>query len=209
MNKAILGKKLGMTQVFSPKGLVIPVTVVEANPNVVVQIKNEDNDGYNALVVAYGEIKEKLVNKPMAGTFKKAGVKPLRSLKEFRFDDIANYTVGQEIKCDVFVEGDKVDAIAVSRGRGFTGSMFRWNMRHQDNTHGGYKVHRHQSLGSGPGVGKVFKGKRMAGRYGGTQVTVQNLEVVRVDKDRNIILVKGAIPGPRNGVVMLRNAVKA
>ena len=209
MNKAILGKKLGMTQVFSPKGLVIPVTVVEATPNVVVQIKNEDNDGYNALVVAYGDIRESLVNKPRAGTFKKAAVEPKRSLKEFKFDDITNYQVGQEIKCDVFAEGDKIDAIATSRGRGFTGSIFRWNMRHQDNTHGGNKVHRHQSLGSGPGVGKVFKGKKMAGRYGGTQVTVQNLEVVRVDNERNLILVKGAIPGPRNGVVMLRNAVKA
>ncbi len=209
MNKAILGKKLGMTQVFSPKGLVIPVTVIEATPNVVVQIKNEDNDGYNALVVAYGDIREKLVNKPREGVFKKAAVEPKRMLKEFKFDDISNYQVGQEIKCDVFAEGEKIDAVANSRGRGFTGSLFRWNMRHQDNTHGGNKVHRHQSLGSGPGIGKVFKGKRMAGRYGGTQVTVQNLEVVRVDSERNLILVKGAIPGPRNGVVMLRNAIKA
>lgn len=209
MNKAILGKKLGMTQVFSPKGLVIPVTVIEATPNVVVQIKNEDNDGYNALVVAYGDIREKLVNKPREGVFKKAAVEPKRMLKEFKFDDISNYQVGQEIKCDVFAEGEKIDAVANSRGRGFAGSLFRWNMRHQDNTHGGNKVHRHQSLGSGPGIGKVFKGKRMAGRYGGTQVTVQNLEVVRVDSERNLILVKGAIPGPRNGVVMLRNAIKA
>lgn len=209
MNKAILGKKLGMTQVFSPKGLVIPVTVIEATPNVVVQIKNEDNDGYNALVVAYGDIRGKLVNKPREGVFKKAAVEPKRMLKEFKFDDISNYQVGQEIKCDVFAEGEKIDAVANSRGRGFTGSLFRWNMRHQDNTHGGNKVHRHQSLGSGPGIGKVFKGKRMAGRYGGTQVTVQNLEVVRVDSERNLILVKGAIPGPRNGVVMLRNAIKA
>lgn len=209
MNKAIYGKKLGMTQVFSPKGLVIPVTVVEANPNVVVQIKNEDKDGYNALVVAYGEIKEKLVSKPMAGTFKKAGVKPMRSLNEFKFDNTADYKVGDEIKCSIFAEGDKVDAIADSRGRGFTGIIARWNMHHQKNSHGGYKVHRHQSLGAGPGIAKVFKGKRMAGRYGGKQVTIQNLEVVRVDAERNIILVKGAIPGPRNGVVLLRNAVKA
>ncbi len=209
MNKAILGKKLGMTQVFSPKGVVIPVTVVETTPNVIVQIKNEDKDGYNALVVAYGEIRENLVNKPRQGVFKKAGVAPKRMLKEFRFDDTSAYTVGQEIKCDIFKDGDKVDAIADSRGRGFTGSLYRWNMKHQDNTHGGYKIHRHQSLGSGPGIGKVFKGKKMAGRYGGTQVTIQNLEVVRVDGERNLILVKGAIPGPRNGVVMLRNAVKA
>ncbi len=209
MNKAILGKKLGMTQVFSPKGLVIPVTVVETTPNVVVQIKNEDKDGYNALVVAYGEIRENLVNKPMAGIFKKAGVKPKRIIKEFRIDDTSVYVVGQEIKCDIFKDGDKVDAIADSRGRGYTGVIYRWNMRHQDNTHGGYKIHRHQSLGGTSGTCKVFKGKKMAGRYGGTQVTIQNLEVVRVDSERNLILVKGAIPGPRNGVVMLRNAIKA
>lgn len=209
MNKAILGKKLGMTQVFSPKGLVIPVTVVEALPNTVVQIKNEDRDGYNALVVAYGEIKENLVNKPMSGVFKKANVQPKRMLKEFKFDDTSKYSIGQDIKCDIFADGDKVDATADSRGRGYTGSIFRWNMHHQRNTHGGYKVHRRQSLGSGPGICKVYKGKRMSGRYGGTQITIQNLEVVRVDSERNLILVKGAIPGPRNGVVMLRNAVKA
>lgn len=209
MNKAILGKKLGMTQVFATNGLVIPVTVVEAEPNVIVQIKNEDKDGYNAIVVAYGSINKDLVNKPRLGTFEKAGVEPKRILREFRVDDISTYSVGQEIKCDVFSEGEKVDVIGNSRGRGFTGIIKRWNMRHQDNTHGGNKIHRHQSLGSGPGIAKVFKGKRMAGRYGGTRTTVQNLEVVRVDSSRNLILVKGAIPGPRNGVVMVRNAVKA
>jgi len=209
MNKAILGKKLGMTQVFSPKGIVIPVTVVEITPNVIVQIKNEERDGYNALVVAYGEVREKLVNKPMAGVFKKAGVQPKRILKEFRIDDVSGYSVGQEIKCDVFADGEKVDAIADSKGHGYTGVIYRWNMNHQDNTHGGYKIHRHQSLGGTSGTGKVFKGKKMAGRYGGTQVTVQNLEVVRVDGERNLILVKGAIPGPRNGMVLLRNAIKA
>ncbi len=209
MNKAILGKKLGMTQVFSPKGIVIPVTVVEATPNVVVQIKNEENDGYNAIVVAYGEIKEKLVNKPMSGIFKKAGVEPKKTLKEFRLDDISGYTVGQEVKCDVFSDGDKVDAIATSKGHGYTGIIYRWGMHHQDNTHGGYKIHRHQSLGGTSGTCKVWKGKKMAERYGGSQVTIQNLEVVRVDSERNLILVKGAIPGPRNGMVLLRNAIKA
>ena len=209
MNKAILGKKLGMTQVFSPKGVVIPVTVVETTPNVVVQIKNEDKDGYNALVVAYGEIRENLVNKPRQGVFKKAGVAPKRILKEFRFDDISAFAVGQEIKCDIFKDGDKVDAIADSRGRGFTGSLYRWNMKHQDNTHGGYKIHRHQSLGSGPGIGKVFKGKKMPGQYGHEKVTVLNLEVVKVDKERNAILVKGAVPGPVKGIVTIRNSVKA
>lgn len=209
MNKAILGKKLGMTQVFATNGLVIPVTVVEATPNVIVQIKNEDKDGYNAIVVAYGSIRKDLINKPRQGTFEKAGVEPKRILREFRVNDISSYSVGQEIKCDIFAEGEKVDVIGNSRGRGFTGLIKRWNMRHQDNTHGGNKVHRHQSLGSGPGIAKVFKGKKMAGRYGGTRTTVQNLEVVRVDSSRNLILVKGAIPGPRNGVVMVRNAVKA
>ena len=209
MKKAILGKKLGMTQVFATNGLVIPVTVVEAEPNVIVQIKNEDKDGYNAIVVAYGSIRKNLVNKPRLGTFEKAGVEPKRILREFRVDDVSGYAVGQEIKCDVFSEGEKVDVIGTSRGHGFTGIIKRWNMHHQDNTHGGNKVHRHQSLGSGPGIAKVFKGKKMAGRMGGTRTTVQNLEVVRVDCDRNLILVKGAIPGPRNGVVMVRNAVKA
>ncbi len=209
MNKAILGKKLGMTQVFATNGLVIPVTVVEAEPNVIVQIKNEDKDGYNAIVVAYGSINKNLVNKPRLGTFEKAGVEPKRILREFRVQDVSTYAVGQEIKCDVFSEGEKVDVIGNSRGHGFTGLIKRWGMRHQDNTHGGNKVHRHQSLGSGPGIAKVFKGKRMAGRYGGTRTTVQNLEVVRVDSSRNLILVKGAIPGPRNGVVVVRNAVKA
>ena len=209
MNKAILGKKLGMTQIFATNGIVIPVTVVEAEPNVIVQIKNEDKDGYNAVVVAYGSIRENLVNKAQMGTFKKANVEQKRELKEFRIDDTSAFSVGQTINCDVFSEGEKIDVIGTSRGRGFTGIIFRWNMRHQDNTHGGNKVHRHQSLGSGPGIAKVFKGKRMAGRYGGTRVTVQNLEVVRVDTARNLILVKGAIPGPRNSVVMIRNAVKA
>lgn len=208
MNKAILGKKLGMTQVFATNGLVIPVTVVEATPNTIVQIKNEDKDGYNAIVVAYGSIRKNLVNKPRLGVFEKANVEPARTLREFRLDDVSGYTVGQEIKCDVFGEGDKVDVVGTSKGHGFTGLIKRWNMRHQDNTHGGNKVHRHQSLGSGPGIAKVFKGKRMAGRYGGTRTTVLNLEVVRVDSERNLILVKGAIPGPRNGVVMVRNAVK-
>ncbi len=208
MNKAILGKKLGMTQVFATNGLVIPVTVVEATPNKIVQIKNEDKDGYNAIVVAYGSVRKDLVNKPRLGVFEKANVEPSRYLREFRMDDVSNYTVGQEIKCDVFGEGDKVDVVGTSKGHGFTGLIKRWHMHHQDNTHGGNTVHRHQSLGSGPGIAKVFKGKRMAGRYGGTRTTVLNLEVVRVDSERNLILVKGAIPGPRNGVVMVRNAVK-
>ena len=209
MNKAILGKKLGMTQVFATNGLVIPVTVVEAEPNVIVQIKNEDKDGYNAIVVAYGSIRKDLVNKPRLGTFEKAGVEPKRILREFRVNDVSGYAVGQEIKCDSFGEGEKVDVIGKSRGHGFTGIIKRWNMKHQDNTHGGNKIHRHQSLGSGPGIAKVFKGKKMAGRYGGVRTTVQNLEVVRVDSERNLILVKGAIPGARNSVVMVRNAVKA
>ncbi|MBR4271048.1 MAG: 50S ribosomal protein L3 [Clostridia bacterium] len=208
MNKAILGKKLGMTQVFATNGLVIPVTVVEATPNKIVQIKSEDKDGYNAIVVAYGSVRKNLVNKPKLGVFEKANVEPARILREFRIDDVSNFKIGQEIKCDQFVEGDKVDVIGTSKGHGFTGLIKRWGMHHQDNTHGGNKIHRHQSLGSGPGIAKVFKGKRMAGRYGGTRTTVLNLEVVRVDSERNLILVKGAIPGPRNGVVMVRNAVK-
>ena len=209
MKKAILGKKLGMTQIFTSEGLVVPVTVVEAGPCYVVQKKTKEKDGYNAIVVAFNQTRENLLNKPQLGILKKANVQPKRMLKEFRFEDTSKYSVGQDIKCDIFADGEKVDATADSRGRGYTGSIYRWNMHHQKNTHGGYKVHRRQSLGSGPGICKVYKGKKMSGRYGGTQITIQNLEVVRVDSERNLILVKGAIPGPRNGVVMLRNAVKA
>ena len=208
MNKAILGKKLGMTQVFAPSGIVVPVTVVEASPNIVTQLRNTDKDGYDAVVVAYGDIRENLVNKPNAGQFKKAGIAPKRILREFKLDGANGYAIGQELKCDQFTEGEKVDVIGTSRGRGFSGSIFRWNMKRQPMTHGGNKVHRKQSINGGADSGKVFKGKHMAGRYGGTRVTVLNLEVVRVDTERNLILLKGAIPGPRNSMVTVRSAVK-
>ena len=209
MLKAILGKKLGMTQVFADNGAVVPVTVIQAGPCFVAQIKTVESDGYNAIVVAFDDKKEKLVNKPEMGLFKKAELTPKKYLREFRVENVNDYKVGQEITCDVFNADELVDASAISKGHGFSGMIKRWGAHHQRNTHGGNKVHRHQSLGSGPGIAKVFKGKKMAGRYGGTRTTVQNLEVVRVDSDRNLILVKGAIPGPRNGVVMVRNAVKA
>ncbi|MCL2539974.1 MAG: 50S ribosomal protein L3 [Firmicutes bacterium] len=209
MEKAILGKKLGMTQVFAANGLVVPVTVVEAVPNIVTQVKSTDKDGYDAVVVAYGEVRENLVSKPAAGQFSKAGVAPKSTLRELKLSGAKDYSIGQEINCSQFKEGDKVDVIGNSRGRGFTGSIFRWNMKRQPMTHGGNKVHRKHSMGGGgSGVCKVFKGKRMAGRYGGTKVTVQNLEVVRVDTERSLILLKGAVPGPRNSVVTIRNAIK-
>ncbi|MFA6666875.1 MAG: 50S ribosomal protein L3 [Bacilli bacterium] len=210
MNKAILGKKLGMTQVFLDSGIVVPVTVVQAGPVYVTQIKTVETDGYNAIVVAFEDRKENLVNKPNLGQFKKAEISAKKTLREFRFDDISSYHVGQEIKCDVFSENDVVDVIGTSKGHGFTGMLMRWNAHHQRNTHGGNKVHRSVgSQGAGTGVAKVFKGKHMPGQWGVERKTVQNLSVVKVDAERNIILVKGAIPGAKGALVFVKNAVKA
>jgi large subunit ribosomal protein L3 len=210
MNKAILGKKLGMTQIFTDAGLVVPVTVVLAGPVVVTQIKTEDVDGYNAIVVGFEDKKERLVNKPILGLFKKAQVSPKKYLREFKLDDISGYTVGQEIKCDIFSEGDIIDVTGTSKGHGFTGMIKKWNAHHQRNTHGGNKVHRAVgSQGAGTGVAKVFKGKRMPGQHGNYRKTIQNLQIVKVDVARNVILVKGALPGAKGALVTLRNAVKA
>lgn len=210
MNKAILGKKLGMTQIFTDSGVVVPVTVVLAGPVVVTQIKTKDVDGYDALVVGFEDKKEKLVNKPDMGQFKKAEVSPKRYLRELKLDDISGYTVGQEIKCDIFNEGDIIDVTGTSKGHGFSGVIKRWGFHHQRMTHGGNKVHRAVgSLGPITAVAKVIKGKRMPGHYGVDRVTVQNLQVVKVDSARNVILVKGALPGSKGGLVTLRDAVKA
>lgn len=209
MKKAILGKKLGMTQVFSSNGTVIPVTVIEAGPCSVVQVKSKDKDGYEAVVVAFGKQKEQRLNKPKLGVYKKAGVEPCKILRELKFENSAEYAVGQTIDCGIFAEGDKVDAIGVTRGRGFTGVIQRWNNHRLKMTHGTGPVHREVgSMGANSTPSRVFKNKHMAGHYGCERVTIQNLEIVKVDAERNVLLVKGCVPGPKGSVVTIREAVK-
>ena len=209
MKKAIIGKKLGMTQVFTPDGLVIPVTVVEAGPCPVVQIKNDEKDGYNAVVVAFQKQKAQRVNKPRAGAFKKAGVETYQMVKELKFDDCSSYALGQEIKAGIFNEGDKVDVCGTTRGRGFTGVIQRWNQHRLKMTHGTGPVHREVgSMGANSTPSRVFKNKHMPGHYGVERVTIQNLEVVKVDNDRNILLVKGCIPGPKGSILTIKESKK-
>ena len=197
MKKAILTTKVGMTQVFSEDGVLTPVTVLQAGPCVVTQVKTVENDGYSAVQVGFGGIREKLVNKPKKGHFAKAGVTAKRFLKEFRLEDAESYTLGQEIKADVFAAGDKVDATAKSKGKGFQGAIKRHGQSRGPMAHGS-KYHRHAgSNGSATTPGRVFKGKHMPGHMGAVRVTVQNLEVVSVDAEKNLILVKGAVPGPK------------
>ena len=209
MNKAIIGKKLGMTQIFSPDGKVIPVTVVEAGPCPVVQIKTKERDGYEAVKVGFGKVEEKNLNKPQAGQFKKAGVEPQKVLKEFKFDDISAYAVGSVITVDTFAEGDKVDVVGYTKGHGFSGVIKRWNQHRLMSTHGVGPVHREVgSMGANSSPSRVFKNKRMPGQYGNERVTIQNLEIVKVDTARNVLLIKGAIPGPKGGIVTVTNTVK-
>ena len=210
MEKAIIGKKLGMTQVFTDDGRVQPVTVIEAGPCYVTQIKTVETDGYNSVQVAFGEIKAKNVNKCQTGAFKKAGVEPKRVMKEFKYNDISKFALGQEIKADMFAEGDVVDVTGTSKGHGFTGVIKRWNQRRLKMTHGVGPVHREVgSMGANSTPSRVMKGKKMPGHYGHETITVQNLKVVRVDADRNIILVKGSIPGPNESIVTIKSAAKA
>jgi large subunit ribosomal protein L3 len=209
MKKAILAKKVGMTQIFNENGALIPVTVLQAGPLFVTQIKTVENDGYAAVQVGFGDVREVLVNKPRKGHFAKAGVANKKYLKEFRFENPADYTVGQEIKADIFTEGDRVDATAISKGKGFQGVIKRLNYSRGPMAHGS-KHHRHAgSSGAATTPGRVFKGKGMPGHMGHVKVTIQNLEVVRIDTQNNIILVKGAVPGPKKSLVMLKNTVKA
>ena len=209
MKKAILTTKVGMTQIFNEDGVLTPVTVLQAGPCKVVQVKTTEKDGYNAVQVGFGDIREKLVNKPMKGHYAKAGVEPKRFLKEFRFENAAEYTVGQEIKADIFEAGEKVDAIGTSKGKGFQGAIKRFGLHRGPMKHGS-KYHRHAgSNGAATTPGRVFKGKHMPGQMGHVRVTVQNLEVVKVDVENNVILVKGAVPGPKKALVMLKNTVKA
>ncbi len=210
MNKAIIGRKLGMTQIFSPDGKVIPVTVIEAGPCPVVQVKTVDRDGYSAVKLGFKKVSEKELNKPNLGQFKKAGVEPHKYLKEFRLDNAETYEVGKMVSCDTFAEGDRVDVVGITKGHGFTGVIKRWNQHRLKETHGVGPVHREVgSMGSISDPSRVFKNKHLAGQYGVEQVTIQNLEVVKVDKARNAILVRGAVPGPKGGIVSIKNSVKA
>ncbi len=209
MKKAILGKKLGMTQIFDESGKVIPVTVIEAGPCVVVQKKTVEKDGYNAIQVGFNDIREKLVNKPLRGHFAKAGVPLKRFIKEFKVDDADKYETGQEIKVDVFVEGDKVDVSGVSKGKGFQGTIRRWNAQRGPMSHGS-KFHRAVgSMGASSDPSRTFKNMKMPGHMGNKNVTVLNLQVAKVIPEKNVILIKGGIPGPNKRFVMIRNTVKA
>ena len=210
MSKAILGKKLGMTQIFTEEGAVVPVTVVEASPNVVVRVKTVDTDGYNSIQIGYGDIKEKHLTKPVRGQFDKAGVKPVKYLRELRLDDTPEYTVGQTLAADIFASGDLVDVIGTSKGKGFAGTIERHGFHRGPMGHGS-KSHREPgSLGpmTSGGGGKVVKGKKLPGQYGGNQATVLRLSVVKVDMDKNLILIKGGIPGAKGSLVMIRDTVK-
>lgn len=208
MSKAIIGRKLGMTQIFTQDGKVIPVTVVEAGPCPVVQVKTVEKDGYKAVKLGFDEVSEKALNKPALGQFKKAGVKPQKTLKEFRNDN--EYNVGDVVTCEIFAEGDKVDVSGLTKGHGFTGVIKRWNNQRLKETHGVGPVHREVgSMGANSSPSRVFKNKHMAGQYGHENVTVQNLEIVKVDVARNALLIKGAVPGPVKGIVTIRTSVKA
>ena len=209
MNKAIIGRKLGMTQYFAPDGTVVPVTVVEAGPCAVTQVKTLANDGYAAVQMAFGDVKEKQVTKPMAGHFKKAGVPAARILREFRLDNAESFEVGKVVKCDSFEAGDVVDVSGTTKGRGYTGVIKRWNQHRLKETHGVGPVHREVgSMGANSSPSRVFKGKNLAGQYGGEAVTMLNLTVVKVDAARNCLLIKGAVPGGSGSFVTIRSAVK-
>lgn len=210
MQKAIIGKKIGMTQIFDEKGKVVPVTVVEAGPCVVAQKKTVENDGYAAVQMGYGDLKPHKVNKPMKGHFDKAQVAPKKTLREFRFDDTDAYNVGDIIKADVFANGDKIDVTGTSKGKGFAGVIKRWNFQRLKETHGtGPCVRKGGSIGACSSPSRVWKGKKMAGHLGAERVTVQNLMVVKVDTENNLIAIKGAVPGPNGGTVVIRETVKA
>ena len=231
MQKAIIGKKIGMTQIFGEKGNVIPVTVVEAGPCVVAQIKTVENDGYEAIQLGFGDVKLKIQNgtgkgkrvrsdkfkdqpvnitMPLLGHFKKADVAPKRTLREFRVADISAYSVGDIVKADAFAEGDKIDVTGKSKGKGYAGVIKRWNFQRLKETHGSGPVARHGgSMGACSTPSRVWKGKKMAGHLGAERVTVQNLQVVKIDAENNLIAIKGAVPGPNGGTVTIRDSVKA
>ncbi len=209
MQKGIIGKKIGMTQVFDEKGNVVPVTVIEAGPCVVVQKKTVANDGYDALQFGFGDVSVNRVNKPMKGHFEKADVAPKRTLREFRFDNCDALNVGDIVKADTFASGDRVDVVGISKGKGYAGAIKRWNFQRLKETHGTGPVARHAgSLGACSSPSRVYKGMKGAGHLGAERVTVQNLDVVKVDVENNLIAVRGAVPGPRGGIVVLSDSVK-
>jgi large subunit ribosomal protein L3 len=213
MKKAIIGKKLGMTQIFLPDGRLVPVTVIQAGPCTVVQKKTIEKDGYESVQFGFEQLPEnrakKLVNKPAAGHFAKAGVAPHRTLREFRLDDCAQYQIGQVVKADVFEEGETVDVTGITKGRGFAGAIYRWNQHTGPMAHGS-KYHRGVgSMSANSDPSRVFKNKHMPGHYGVEQVTIQHLSIVKVDAERSLLLVHGAVPGPNEGLLLIRNSCKA
>lgn len=209
MQKGLIGKKIGMTQLFDEKGNVIPVTVIEAGPCAVTMKKTTENDGYEAVQLGFGDVKVQRVNKPMQGHFAKADVAPKKVLREFRFDDCATLNVGDIVKADTFAAGDKVDVIGTSKGKGTAGAIKRWNFSRLKESHGTGPVARHAgSLGACSDPSRVFKGKKLAGHLGSERVTIQNLDIVKVDAENNLIAIKGAIPGPKGAIVSVQAAVK-
>ena len=209
MKKGIIGKKLGMTQIFADNGAAIPVTVIEAGPCFVVQKKTTEVDGYDAVQLGYSDLREKLVTKPAAGHFKKAGVSAKRHLKEFRLDDAANMNVGDVVAADTFAAGDKVDITGITKGRGYTGTVKRWGNHILRMTHGTGPIHRPPGSMGVIDPARIFKNKKMPGQYGNEQVTVLNLEVIKIDAEKGLIAVKGAVPGAKGGIVFIRDSVKA
>ncbi|NLS85697.1 MAG: 50S ribosomal protein L3 [Ruminococcaceae bacterium] len=210
MQKGIIGKKVGMTQIFDENGKVVPVTVVEAGPCTVVQKKTVESDGYVAVQLGYGDISANKVTKPAQGHFKKADVAPKRTLREFRLEDISAMNIGDILKADVFAAGDRIDVVGTSKGKGYAGSIKRWNNHRLRESHGTGPVARHAgSMGSCSSPSRVFKGKKLPGHLGAERVTIQNLKVVKVDAENNLIAVKGAIPGPKGSLVCISNSVKA
>ena len=209
MKKGIIGKKLGMTQIFDEKGNVIPVTLIEAGPCVVAQKKTVENDGYNAVQLAYADAKAKNVNKAQLGHFKKAGISPKRHLKEFRLDDCSALEVGSVVTVDTFAAGEKVDITGITKGHGYTGAIKRWNLHKLRMTHGVGPVHRQSGSMGVIDPARIFKNKKMAGQYGNEQVTILNLVAVKIDAEKNLIAVKGAVPGAKGGIVFIRDSVKA
>ena len=209
MSKGIIGKKIGMTQIFDEKGNVIPVTVIETAGNIVAQIKTVETDGYNAIQLGYGEVKDKHINKPEAGHFAKAKLANKKHLREFRMDSVENYKVGDEVKADIFTAGEKIDVQGTSKGKGFQGVIKRHGQHRGPMGHGSMYHRRPGSMGSTSTPGRVFKGKKLPGHMGKVTVTIQNLDVVRVDMDKNVILVKGSVTGPKGAILKVKSAVKA
>ena len=209
MKKALIGKKVGMTQIFDENGSVIPVTVIEAGPCVVAQVKTIENDGYEAVQLGFGEVKENKLNKPVKGHFAKANVTAKKHLREFRLDSIEGIKVGDELKADVFAAGDKIDVQGTSKGKGFQGVIKRHGQHRGPMGHGSMYHRRPGSMGSTSTPGRVFKGKKLPGHMGRVTVTIQNLDVVKVDLDKNVILVKGSVPGPKGAILKIKSAIKA